>query len=511
VIAYEPAGVGAVVTTVQAKLRETVSVKDFGAVGDGVTDDTAAIQAALDSSATVVNGVQGETYRITSTLNMNGNYFDGNQCTILKDFAGVGISITGGPVYTYIKNFTIIASASHQASDYDGSATEHGIDFSNTRVEAWDVFSNGHKGAGFYSYHDGGNMNKCKFIRIAAGSNALAGAYFDAPAVNPDNMSVWEFNGRFQSNYGHGILITDDCPARSWDVWLYCEDNFRGASASALLGDGGAQLNGIIFSRIWAYVEEQTVGFRELVLGTVASSNLVQSVRANDDNDLGSGNTWFWSGGRFTRPTRSRQVTISGFLGLFARVAEPNEYCRVPIAGNGGNFGYVQGIGGASGQRQIQLLSDNETSFLGIGNDRLQTNVNLELYGQGSNRQIVNFVEVAPVGNQIQIVVTVGDRVAKQGTGLLDIYLTANTDSNTSRFYHKAFLAFSARESISSSNWDSAETVQASAGFTLNSVTVSGLQATILYDLNAAIIGVSGYVLCHGAMGFMTNAVLEAP
>ena len=45
-VTYTPTGVGAQATTVANKLHESFSVKDFGAVGDGVTNDTAAFTAA---------------------------------------------------------------------------------------------------------------------------------------------------------------------------------------------------------------------------------------------------------------------------------------------------------------------------------------------------------------------------------------------------------------------------------------------------------------------------------
>jgi parallel beta-helix repeat protein len=69
-ITYTPAGTGAIDTTVQTKLRESVSVKDFGAVGDGVTDDTAAIQAAIDSAPGGLFFPKG-TYAVTPVSGQN--------------------------------------------------------------------------------------------------------------------------------------------------------------------------------------------------------------------------------------------------------------------------------------------------------------------------------------------------------------------------------------------------------------------------------------------------------
>jgi hypothetical protein len=63
--------------TVQAKLYEYISVKDFGAVGDGVADDTIAIQTAINSVS--LGGSIGllfpeGTYLVTNTLTADQKY-----------------------------------------------------------------------------------------------------------------------------------------------------------------------------------------------------------------------------------------------------------------------------------------------------------------------------------------------------------------------------------------------------------------------------------------------------
>ena len=71
---------GAVGKTLNDKMQDLVSVKDFGAVGDGVADDTAAIQAGIDLACQYGGCVYlpAGTYKISSALvfSMNNSLVD---------------------------------------------------------------------------------------------------------------------------------------------------------------------------------------------------------------------------------------------------------------------------------------------------------------------------------------------------------------------------------------------------------------------------------------------------
>jgi len=91
------AGSGAVQRTVESRLQDVVSVKDFGAVGDGVTDDTAAIQAAVAAAAGKELIFPSGTYKTDSFTVPSGTTVVGYGATL--DFSsftrGSRIRLTG--------------------------------------------------------------------------------------------------------------------------------------------------------------------------------------------------------------------------------------------------------------------------------------------------------------------------------------------------------------------------------------------------------------------------------
>lgn len=93
-VTYNPPFSNAVATNVENKLAQYVSVKDFGAVGDGTTNDTTAIQNALNAKSSVY--FPTGTYLITAPLVVNGNqaiFGDSQYLSIIKTNAALSPAI----------------------------------------------------------------------------------------------------------------------------------------------------------------------------------------------------------------------------------------------------------------------------------------------------------------------------------------------------------------------------------------------------------------------------------
>ncbi len=93
-VGFIQSGTGATARTAQAKMRDIVCVKDFGAVGDGVTDDSAAFAAARAAASGKRIYAPAGTYKISQALTGSTDFIlEGDGPSTIIDFSG---TVTGG-------------------------------------------------------------------------------------------------------------------------------------------------------------------------------------------------------------------------------------------------------------------------------------------------------------------------------------------------------------------------------------------------------------------------------
>lgn len=113
-----------------------VNVIDYGAKGDGVTDDTAALQAAATfaaSSGGVLIGFPG-TFKITSTLQLNCSG-DLSMMSIVADATIMDPAIQVGPASGYLFNIELslpkLTNSAKTTTGWSGFSTKSGVALTN--------------------------------------------------------------------------------------------------------------------------------------------------------------------------------------------------------------------------------------------------------------------------------------------------------------------------------------------------------------------------------------------
>jgi hypothetical protein len=193
---------GAIARTLAAKLGESVSAKDFGAVGDDSTDDTAAIQACITWSAANRGTcfLPPATYKITGSgltmysgqPSLMGLQSEGNGGATLKYYGtGTALAIGNGSTRLFAINLTnvVITAAA-------GVTAAYGINCQDISGGDWQgVTIGGGITTGTFTtalrFTDSGHVNMRRLILSNQSYSATTGILFDDKTTfGNDNITI---------------------------------------------------------------------------------------------------------------------------------------------------------------------------------------------------------------------------------------------------------------------------------------------------------------------------------
>jgi hypothetical protein len=127
-VIYTAPFTGAITRTAEAKFAERISVKDFGALGDGVTDDQPAFQKAVDYVRTIGGGeifIPRGTYALGSRIDTTGaNNMrltgEGPDASVLMttSVSAAVLFAEGSTFYRTFDNFSITSSVTARGGQY---------------------------------------------------------------------------------------------------------------------------------------------------------------------------------------------------------------------------------------------------------------------------------------------------------------------------------------------------------------------------------------------------------